>query len=59
MTERSDKHRRPTPASSTPDALQIADILRRQGRRDHADPLGSYTGTDADDERPEQDVDDL
>ena len=59
MSDHSENERRKTPPSPMPTALQSAEILRTQGRRDHADPLGSYTGTDADDERPEQDVDDL
>lgn len=47
---------KPTP---TANALADARILRTQSRRDQSDVLGSYTGTDADGEAPEQDVDDL
>ncbi len=51
----------------TPDTAQVVDTLigeagtlREQGRGDIlSDVLGSYTGTAAHDERPEQDPDDL
>lgn len=43
----------------TSEVLQDAAILRTQSRRDDSDILGSYTGTAADGEEPEQDVDDL
>ena len=37
-----------------------ADILRRQGRgKIESDVLGSYTGSPAEGEQPEQDADDL
>ncbi len=48
-------------AASTPTdvALDNAHILATQSKRDGSDILGSYTGTPADDEIPEQDADDL
>ena len=45
--------------SPTEKALEDAHILRQQSHRDCSDILGSYTGTDADGDEPEQDVDDL
>ncbi len=48
----------PTP-SPTDQAMGDATILKNQSRRCRSDVLGSYTGTDADGEAPEQDVDDL
>ncbi len=47
------------PSSPTADALPKARILQHQSRRDLSDILGSYTGTAADGEPPEQDADDL
>lgn len=49
----------PIPPSPTDAALEEARILKNQSRRDDSDILGSYTGTDADGEAPEQDADDL
>ena len=46
-------------ASPTADAVRDAKTLQFQSRRDLSDVLGSYTGTDADGEAPEQDADDL
>lgn len=48
-------------ANKAPTAEAVADaqILKNQSRRDLSDILGSYTGTDADGEAPEQDADDL
>lgn len=43
----------------TAEALNDASILRTQSKRDDSDILGSYTGTPADGEIPEQDADDL
>ena len=43
----------------TAQALNEAVVLKNQSRRELSDILGSYTGTDADGEAPEQDVDDL
>lgn len=43
----------------TKEALNEAQILKNQSRRNDSDILGSYTGTDADGEAPEQDADDL
>ena len=43
----------------TAKAVDDARILQTQSRRDLSDILGSYTGTAADGEAPEQDVDDL
>ncbi len=40
-------------------ALDDAHILATQSKRDDSDILGSYTGTPADGEIPEQDADDL
>lgn len=48
----------PTP-HPTVEALKDARTLQHQSRRDLSDILGSYTGTDADGEAPEQDADDL
>ncbi|MBQ3093862.1 MAG: hypothetical protein IJC52_01710 [Clostridia bacterium] len=45
--------------SPTEKALEEAKVLKHQSRRDLSDVLGSYTGTDADGEAPEQDADDL
>jgi len=45
--------------SATDTAVQDARILQHQSRRALSDILGSYTGTAADGEAPEQDVDDL
>lgn len=45
--------------SPTAKALADAQILKNQSRRDLSDVLGSYTGTAADGESPEQDADDL
>ena len=53
-----DKKRQNT-VSPTAKALSEADILRQQSRKVLSDILGSYTGTDADGESPEQDADDL
>lgn len=39
--------------------MQAARTLRRMNEEFPSDVLGSYTGTDTDDERPVQDVDDL
>ena len=46
----------PTPTAK---AIDKANVLRTQSRRDLADILGSYTGTSADGDAPEQDADDL
>lgn len=56
------KHPKPHPVppkDPTAEALREAHVLRTQSRRDQSDVLGSYTGTDADGDTPEQDVDDL
>ena len=53
-----EQKKKPTP-SPTAKAMDDANILRTQSRRDLSDILGSYTGTDADGDAPEQDVDDL
>ncbi len=45
--------------SPTAKALVDARILKNQSRRNLSDILGSYTGTAADGEAPEQDADDL
>ncbi len=47
------------PAAPTEEAIKEARILQNQSRRDLSDILGSYTGTAADGEAPEQDADDL
>ena len=48
----------PTP-SPTDEAVREAVVMKYQSRRALSDILGSYTGTDADGEAPEQDADDL
>lgn len=53
-----DNKNKPTPPP-TAKAVSDANVLRTQSRRDLSDILGSYTGTDADGEAPEQDADDL
>lgn len=53
------KNKKQPPAPPTAEALKDASILRTQSRRDDSDILGSYTGTPADGETPEQDADDL
>ena len=50
--------KKPVP-SPTDTALKDAQTLRRQSRSVDSDILGSYTGTPADGETPEQDADDL
>lgn len=47
------------PAPPTAEAVRDARTLQYQSRRNLSDILGSYTGTDADGEAPEQDADDL
>ena len=47
------------PLAPTEEAVSDAAVLRLQSRRGLSDILGSYTGTDADGEAPEQDADDL
>lgn len=51
--------RPPTPPSPTDAVLDKAAILKTQSRKSVSDILGSYTGTAADGNEPEQDVDDL
>ncbi len=48
-----------SPAAPTAHALQDARTLQHQSERALSDILGSYTGTDAYGEAPEQDADDL
>lgn len=48
----------PTP-SPTDEALRDAGVMKLQSRRVLSDILGSYTGTDANGDAPEQDADDL
>ncbi len=55
---KTEKHRQRTDAP-TAEALKEARVLRTQSRRDQSDVLGSYTGTDAEGDVPEQDADDL
>lgn len=43
----------------TEEALKKATVLQTQSRRSESDVLGSYTGTAANGDLPEQDVDDL
>lgn len=47
------------PLSPTEKALEEATVMKDQSRRGLSDILGSYTGTGANGEAPEQDVDDL
>lgn len=53
------KHPQNTTPMPTAKAMDDANVLRTQSRRDLSDILGSYTGTGADGEAPEQDADDL
>lgn len=53
-----DKKQHDTPLP-TAKAVNDARVLQTQSRRDLSDILGSYTGTAADGEAPEQDADDL
>ncbi len=53
-----DHKQKPIPRP-TAEAVNDARVLQTQSRRDLSDILGSYTGTAADGEAPEQDVDDL
>ena len=50
--------KRPIP-SPTDTALNEAKIMQQQSRKSDSDILGSYTGTAADGDTPEQDADDL
>lgn len=54
-----DDRKQPPVPSPTDEAVRDARILKLQSSRNHSDILGSYTGTDADGEAPEQDADDL
>lgn len=45
--------------SPTDIVMEEAQILKTQSRKSDSDILGSYTGTAADGDIPEQDVDDL
>lgn len=56
---KSEKKSPSAPADPTAEALREAQVLRTQSHRRQSDILGSYTGTDADGEAPEQDADDL
>lgn len=53
-----DKPKKPLPAP-TAEAVKDGAVLKHQSRTELSDILGSYTGTDADGEAPEQDADDL
>ena len=56
MEKKHPQHITPIPTAK---AVDDANVLRTQSRRDLSDILGSYTGTDANGEAPEQDADDL
>ncbi len=50
------KNKYPSPTQT---ALRDAAVIKEQSRQAQSDILGSYTGTPADNEIPEQDADDL